>query len=189
MPRIREFDPDVALDQAMKVFWQKGYGNTSIEDLVAATGVNRHGLYAEFESKHKLFLACLDHYQDVIVGSAFGVVEQPNAALKNIRAYFAKITGHTGNLGCLMAVTASDVAPYSRQAAKKVEKFRTRLQTGFRTALTNAKANGEIADHVDAGKTADFLTGVTHGLSVMVRSSANPKMIANVTETALACLK
>ena len=189
MPRNREFEPDVVLDQAMHVFWQKGYDNTSIDDLVDATGVSRHGLYGEFESKHKLFLACLDHYQDVIVGSAFGIVEQQGASLKNIRAYFGRIAAHSGNLGCLMANTASDVAPYDRHAAKKVEKYRARFQAGFKTALSNAKKNKELPARFNAGKMADFLTGVTQGLSVMVRSSADPKMTMNVVDTALTCLQ
>ena len=191
MPRIREFDPAIALDQAMHLFWQRGYGNTSIEDLVVATGVSRHGLYDVFESKHKLFLACLDHYQKVVVGAdfAFGVVEQAHASLKNIRCYFTAISNHPGGLGCLMANTATDVAPYDKRAARKVEKFRARMRGGFKTALLNAKKAGEISAHVNADKMADFLTGVTQGLAVMARSSADPKMTANVVQTTLACLR
>src|SRR5271155_2380599 len=120
MPRVRDFDPDVVLVQAMKLFWRKGYGNTSVKDLVDVTGVNRHGLYDEFKSKHKLFLACLDHYQEAIVGSAFGTVERPGASLQAIRIYFQTVLAHSDSQGCLMANTASDVAPYDRQAARKV---------------------------------------------------------------------
>jgi TetR/AcrR family transcriptional regulator, transcriptional repressor for nem operon len=193
MPRAREFDPDDALQKAMSVFWQKGYANTSIDDLVDATGVNRYGLYGEFESKRGLFLACLDHYQETVVEEAFGVVEQPDASLKNIRAYFVRLlepaTTEQRKLGCLMVNTASDVAPYDKRAANKVEKFRSRLQTGFDVALSNAKARGELHDQFNTGPAADFLTGVAQGLSVMSRSHADPKMMANVVETTLACLK
>lgn len=84
MSRVREFNPDEALTKAMGVFWQKGYANTSIDDLVNATGVNRYGLYGEFESKRGLFLACLDLYQDRVVEMAFGIVEQPSASLNEV---------------------------------------------------------------------------------------------------------
>lgn len=177
----------------MGVFWEKGYANTSIDDLVAATGVNRYGLYGEFESKRGLFLTCLDHYQNEIVEMAFGVVEQPGASLTNIRDYFNMIIGPDpagrGNMGCLMINTANDVAAHDKRTAKKVEKYRTRLQSGFRKALSNAKANGELAARVDVERMADFLIGVVQGLSVMVRSRAQPKMIANVVATALSCLE
>ena len=193
MSRVREFDPAVALNKAMDVFWQKGYANTSIDDLVVATGVNRHGLYGEFESKRSLFLACLDHYQNEIVEMAFGVVEQPGASLSNIRAYFNMIGGPApagrGDMRCLMINTANDVAAHDKRAAKKVEKYFTRLQRGFRKALSNAKANGELATHINVEQMADFLIGVVQGLSVMVRSKAQPKMIANVVATALRCLE
>ena len=193
MPRTREFDPNDALSKAMGVFWQKGYANTSIDDLVSATGVNRYGLYGEFESKRGLFLACLDHYQDEIVEMAFGVVEKPDASLANIRAYFNLIIGPApagrSDMGCLMINTANDVAPHDKHAARKVEKYRNRLQSGFRKALSNARTNGELPARFDVERTADFLIGVVQGLSVMVRSRAQPKMMANVVTTALGCLE
>lgn len=193
MARIREFDPDEALDKAMKVFWQKGYANTSIEDLVSATGVNRYGLYDEFESKHGLFLAALDHYQNAVVGMLFGIVERPDASLAEIRAYFVKLvelsSSDMGKLGCLMANSASEVSPHDKRAANKVEKFRARLQRGFKNALSNAKITGELSAQVDVEQVADFLTGIMQGLSVMARSSANPKMMANVVEVALSHLQ
>jgi TetR/AcrR family transcriptional repressor of nem operon len=193
MARIREFDPDEALDKAMKVFWQKGYANTSIEDLVSATGVNRYGLYDEFENKHGLFLAALDHYQNAVVGMLFGIVERPDASLTEIRAYFAKLvklsSSEMGKLGCLMASCASEVAPHDERAANKVEEFRARLQLGCRNALSNAKAAGEFPAQFNVEPVADFLTGVMQGLSVMARSNTNPKVIKNVAEVALSHLQ
>ena len=53
MPRVREFDPDVALEKAIQLFWHKGYAETSMRDLVAHTGVAHAGLYSAFGSKRK----------------------------------------------------------------------------------------------------------------------------------------
>lgn len=193
MARTREFDSNEALEKAMKVFWQKGYANTSIEDLVSATGVNRYGLYDEFENKHGLFLAALDHYQSAVVGMLFGIVEQPRASLRDIREYFAKLvelsSTEMGKLGCLMANSASEVAPHDKRAANKIEKFRTRLQLGFKKALINAKDAGELPAQFDVEQTADFLTGVMQGLSVMARSHASPRMLENIVEVALSRLQ
>ncbi|HEY3327876.1 MAG TPA: helix-turn-helix domain-containing protein [Novimethylophilus sp.] len=193
MARIREFNPDEALDKAMRVFWQKGYANTSIEDLVSATGVNRYGLYDEFENKHGLFLAALDHYQNAVAGALFEIVERPGASLTDIRTYFAKLvelsSSEMGKLGCLMANSASEVAPHDERAANMVEKFRTRCQHGFKNALSNAKVAGELPTRCDVEAIADFLTGVMQGLSVMARSRANSRMMVNVVEVALSHLQ
>ena len=44
--RPRQYDPERALADAAKVFWKKGYAGTSLDDLAAATGMNRPSLYA-----------------------------------------------------------------------------------------------------------------------------------------------
>ena len=57
--RPRSFDPDAALDKARAVFWNLGYAATSLDDIAAATGLNRPSLYAAFGDKHALYLAAL----------------------------------------------------------------------------------------------------------------------------------
>jgi TetR/AcrR family transcriptional repressor of nem operon len=193
MARTREFDSNDALEKAMKVFWLKGYANTSMDDLVSATGVNRYGLYDEFESKRELFLTALDHYQNTVVGMLFGLVERPGASLTDIRAYLAKLvelsSSEMGRLGCLMANSANELALHDKRAANKIEKYRVRLQIGFKNALSNAKAAGELPAQFDIEPMADFLIGVMQGLSVLARSNADSRMMKNVADVALSCLR
>ena len=65
MGRPRAFDMDQALDQALHVFWEKGYAGTSITDLTEAMGINPPSLYAAFGNKEKLFKKALDRYEDL----------------------------------------------------------------------------------------------------------------------------
>ncbi len=60
--RPRAFDLDHALDQALQVFWQKGYEGASLSDLTKAMGINRPSLYAAFGNKEDLFRKVLDRY-------------------------------------------------------------------------------------------------------------------------------
>ena len=62
--RPRAFDPDVALDRAMHVFWAKGYEGASLSDLTRAMRINRPSLYAAFGNKEQLFRKVLDRYMD-----------------------------------------------------------------------------------------------------------------------------
>ncbi len=52
------------LDTAMHLFWRNGYGATSLQDLVGAMGLARSSFYQAFGSKRRLFLICLDRYQE-----------------------------------------------------------------------------------------------------------------------------
>src|SRR5690242_13288835 len=58
--RPRSFDPDAVLEKARAVFWNLGYAAASLDDLAAATGLNRPSLYAAFGDKRALYLAALD---------------------------------------------------------------------------------------------------------------------------------
>ena len=73
--RPRTFDADIALDKAMKVFWEKGYEGSSLPELTEAMGMNRPSMYAVFGNKENLFRLALDRY---------GATHDPlfNAALK-----------------------------------------------------------------------------------------------------------
>src|SRR5260370_7980702 len=56
--------PEERLDQAMRVFWEKGYYDTSIEELMGRTGLHRAPVYGEFGSKRRLFDATLPRSED-----------------------------------------------------------------------------------------------------------------------------
>src|SRR5437667_11195046 len=62
--RPRAFDPDVALERAMHVFWAKGYEGASLSNLTRAMRINRPSLYAAFGTKEELFCKVLDRYMD-----------------------------------------------------------------------------------------------------------------------------
>lgn len=192
MSRSREFDPLIALEKAMMVFWHKGYISTSIDDLVEATGVSRYGLYGEFGNKRELFLACLDHYQGTAVDGLFSIVEQPEAGLREIKFYFENIidaySQPQGKLGCLMCNSATEIAPHDKGVEKKINSAMRRLTSGFAAALENANNRGELKTGSNVQQTADFLTGILLGISVMARSGANKKMIANSVAMSLTSL-
>lgn len=192
MTRAREFDPAKALDDAMRVFWRKGYYATSIDDLVEATGVSRYGLYAEYENKRGLFLASLDHYRASVIERLATVLRQPGASLGAIRAFITDLGAlaakPSGRLGCLLWNTASEVAPHDKAAALKVADFTTMLTSGFRSALGRAAARGELATPFDVEREADFLTGVAQTLSVMARSHTRPRAIAGFVAISLSTL-
>jgi TetR/AcrR family transcriptional regulator, transcriptional repressor for nem operon len=51
---------------AMKLFWEKGYGSTSVADVLREAGANSGSLYHYFPGKQELLLAVLGMYRDGI---------------------------------------------------------------------------------------------------------------------------
>src|ERR1700690_2615544 len=60
--RPRAYDPQTALHRATDRFWRSGYSSTSLDEICAATGMNRPSLYAAFGDKHTLYLKALEGY-------------------------------------------------------------------------------------------------------------------------------
>ncbi|MCF4167472.1 TetR/AcrR family transcriptional regulator [Zavarzinia compransoris] len=140
MPRTKSHTPHSLADDALAVFWNAGFGATSMDDLVRATGVSRHGIYGDFGGKRALFLACFDRYQDLVVTPAFAAVERPGAGLAEISAYFEHQIGAAEALGlpgpgCFVANAATEVAPHDAGVREKVAQHNDRLRRGFANAL------------------------------------------------------
>src|SRR4028119_1170733 len=54
------------IEAAMELFWLKGYGSTSISDILSRSQVNSGSLYHYFPGKQDLLVAVLESYRDGI---------------------------------------------------------------------------------------------------------------------------
>jgi TetR/AcrR family transcriptional regulator, copper-responsive repressor len=62
MGRPKKFNRQGVLEKALPVFWRRGFADASLHELEQATGVNKSGLYSEFEDKEDLFIQSLRYY-------------------------------------------------------------------------------------------------------------------------------
>ena len=51
MGRPKKFSRKGVLEKALPVFWRRGFADASLHELEQATGVNKSGLYSEFEDE------------------------------------------------------------------------------------------------------------------------------------------
>src|SRR5471030_2437736 len=61
--RPRAYQPEVALGKALDLFRKDGFAATSLDDLSAATGMNRPSLYGAFGDKRELYLKSYARYR------------------------------------------------------------------------------------------------------------------------------
>lgn len=87
MVRTKQFDNHAALDEAMQLFWERGYHATSIQDLVDRLGVNRQSLYDTFGGKDQMFLAALERYREIQAAPVRRLLEREGPALEVLREF------------------------------------------------------------------------------------------------------
>ena len=194
MPKPRTYERSELIKAAMEQFWAHGFYATSIRDLVAVTGVSRHGLYAEFEDKHGIFLAALETYLETFVEEAFGRVEEDAASVRQIRDYFeylialAEENGLPGP-GCLMANSMVEVGPHEEAFKAVIQRHLDRLRAGFAEALKNGQKRGEVEASLDVQRFAEFLAISAQGLWSASRMISDGAHLRAYVDTLLAPLE
>lgn len=190
MPRTTSFTSEQLSDRALQHFWVNGFHASSMDDLVKATGVSRHGIYNSIGGKKALFLACFDRYQQSVVTPAFEVVEAPDATLQSVSDYFERqiSLGENAGLpgpGCFVANSATEVAPGDPDVMAEVARHNDRLHRGFASALQNT------APHLDPQRThelADVMVIFTNGLWTKSRSIGDGDALRKAVQSFLTLL-
>jgi TetR/AcrR family transcriptional repressor of nem operon len=194
MARPRQFDPDEVLDRSMREFWQRGYRETSVDDLVEVTGVNPGSLYHAFPGgKRGLFLEALDRYSKLVVPEKMGALESAGAGLAELRAYFDglvdDLTTPEGRVGCLMVNSTMELAAEDSEVGAVVRDHMGRLERNAERALRNARRRGEIPEHVSPRAKATQLMATGMGLMVVGKTDPGRKVLDTIVDTAFADLR
>ncbi len=172
---------EMLLDRAIELFRRQGYSATSTAELVAELGVNRKSMYAEFGSKQQLFEAALERYSAIHLSRVLSPIEAPDANAATIRTafdgYASASEGRFAGLGCLMANTAVERAALDPGAARFVDAYLDRMTKGFRRALENARAEGDVDESADLDDLAANFAMVVVGISALIRAKAPPALV------------
>lgn len=194
MARPKQFNPDEALEEAMHVFWHKGYEATSMEDLVTAMHINRGSLYATFGGKRELFLKAMDRYcTGGGIGSRIAILNEPGPALPLVRRFIEAMLefGLSDPLrrGCLIANTAMELASHEKGIARKVSGRLQMAEDAFFKLLTRAKREGELAKSKDPRALARVLVTMMQGTIVMIKAGTPADVVRQTARTALSILE
>ena len=160
----------------MGLFWRQGYEGTSTQELVDLLEINRNSMYSEFGSKRGLFDAALAHYEQTWIDRNFGPLEIQGSGLteiENVFDHYARIgRGKRSGLGCMLTNAAVELAGVDPESRRTARRFMGRVTRAFERALSNAQGAGEVADGVNAGLEARYLTATWLGMLVLARSKA-----------------
>src|SRR6476661_593631 len=188
MGRPRTFDLDQALDQALQVFWEKGYAGTSISDLTEAMGINPPSLYAAFGNKEKLFKKALDRYEDLrdqILEEAFAAPTAREAIQRLLEDTAERLGDKCSPRGCLMVQGALSGGEECEAVKQDLAFRRAGVEALIRKRLKRAKREGDLPSNVDAAVLARFVATVMHGMAVQAAGGAAPKELRAIVNTAL----
>ncbi len=192
MARTREFDVDDTLAKAVELFWQKGYEETSVRDLVKFTGVAHAGLYSAFGGKQGLFTAALRKYVDENITEMFAGLEHPQSGRAAIEAIFrglvSSIRSGGTSWGCFVVNTAVEFSGERGEVGDLVRQTFERQVEAFRAALDRARDRGEIRDNLDTAQISNSFVVTFYGLSSLARADASEASLKHAAEAAISLM-
>lgn len=169
------FNRDVALRQAMLVFWRHGYEATSLTDLTAAMHVTPPSIYAAFRSKKSLFLEAVRLYVGEPSVSSRIINDAPTA-IDAVRGLLeASVVGFTGEEtppGCLLASAAISCSTEAADVQAELSGIRLGIETQLRERLARGVREGELNAATDVEAIAAHVMAVIQGLSTLARDGA-----------------
>jgi len=189
--RPREFCVDQALAQALRVFWEKGYEGTSLNDLTEAMGITRPSLYAAFGNKEALFRKALDLYEVEKLAYIRQALEKPTArgvAETMLRGSVDNVMSASGNEphGCMGVITSVACGPESQSVREEVVKRGDAGKKALADRFERAKEEGDLPAHVDTEGLMRVLIAMLQGISVQASQGASREELDRLVESGLA---
>jgi len=175
MPRKKDFDEEEILEKAMVLFWQKGYHDTSIKDLIAYLGISNASIYNAFGGKKELFQRTLEVYRNNQLG---GLREHLHAqareqkAVKDVlRNMFLKLIrddrADEDCKGCFIVNTTTELVPADPYIQQEIQNHKLEIEKVFYDFLAYGVEQGQIQPDKNITMVSKLLYTLMTGLRVL----------------------
>ena len=191
--RPRAFEPETALAQAMDVFWDQGFAATSLDDVSAATGLNRPSLYGAFGDKRALYLQAYGQYRKR-VNETFQPMFAARAPLRVklrrilVAALDLYLSGEEGPRGCFTVLSAASDAIADPDLHSVVGEAIAGTDRAFARLFTAAREAGELPASADPRRLARIASATLHTLSIRARARIPRAEILPIVDDAVTTL-
>jgi TetR/AcrR family transcriptional repressor of nem operon len=184
--RPKQFDPDKAVDEAVEVFWHKGYAATTPQDLVAGLGIGKGSLYNTFGSKQALFEQALRRYGDQRTAALADLLNEPGPVKPLLARALRRLTGADPGRplgkGCLAVSTAA-----TADDTVITKDMFDRMEVLLRQAVERGLSTGELSTD-DPGRAASLLLSTIISLNVLAKASDTSERMPRIIDAVLATL-
>jgi TetR/AcrR family transcriptional regulator, copper-responsive repressor len=191
--RPRAYDPDKALAKATAVFWDAGFAATSLDELSAATGMNRPSLYGAFGDKQALYGKALAGYRAgarAAMTEALGPGVPLGEALRRVYQSALAMYLPPGKppRGCFMIGTAVTEAVLDDGVRESLSEGLRDIDRAFEARFRLAREDGELPADADPAALARLASGILYFLAVRSRTGEPRATLEATAEAGIALL-
>ena len=135
MPKVKQFDEKKVLEEAMNLFWKKGYHATSIQDLVSNLGINRSSIYDTYGGKKELFDQSFELYRTEGMAGLAAFFKKQTSVKGGLQKLFEssikESLSDSDKKGCFVVNTTTELIPGDEAIQTILEKNKAAYEKMF----------------------------------------------------------
>lgn len=163
------------IETACQAFGQKGYEATSVDDLLAETGVSPSNFYYHFASKEELAVEVLESIFERSREKFGPLYERPDLKagekLKQLHALFVqRMERNRCCGGCPLGNLAAELSDVSPRFRERIGAFFQECMDGIERIIRQGIQEGEFRADLDPRAAAALLFGSLEGLMLVAKS-------------------
>src|SRR6478735_2083106 len=187
--RPRAYEPDVALGKALDLFRKDGFAATSLDDLSAATGMNRPSLYGAFGDKRELFIKSYQRYRDDARAAMIDIFRGELPIRERLARVYAialdiYLSGESPR-GCFTVMTAASEAVFDPEIRGMVLEGFVELDKAFAACFRQAREKGELPESADAIVLSQLASATIHTIAIRARAGVPRKELEAIVKGAI----
>jgi len=184
--RPKTFDETEALTSAMHYFWNNGYDNTSLDNLLETMNIKKSSFYATFKSKEEIFSRCLELYRNSMLSQLNNLNQEigPKQTLLMLTNMTITELKESGKVkGCLLVNSGQECYKKYEQLSQQIALEFDFFQKLFTTFVKEAQEKKEILNPKDATMIAGRYINTLNGLIVSIQAGISDEQIDNIIES------
>ena len=189
MGRPLQIKEELVVDEAMKLFWENGFSQTSTRDIIKVTGISNGSFFNSFGDKSNLYLKCLIRYRDIYMDKLEDMLTTDELfinKLKKILLYVVrKEKSKNSYVGCFHFNTVFDKTIQDKEIQLLSNKIGRSVEVMFKNAIQTAIRRNEVKKSVRAENLTQYILTLISGLRVLLRTNPNRNVVSNIIETTI----
>ena len=170
------------IENSLQLFSVKGYYNTSVSDILDATGLTKGGLYGHFASKEDIWYAVYDEAVSIWKGLVFRGIRNDSDPLERIEKFIENdLLDYLGadvfEGGCFFLNMLVELSGQSASMSRQILRGFVRLSALLRTWLQEAAQEGLLKEALDLKETANFIIISLNGAAALYISSRDRSIL------------
>ena len=188
--RPRAYQPEIALGKALDLFRKDGFAATSLDDLSAATGMNRPSLYGAFGDKRELYIKSYRRYRADARAAMADIFRDELPIRQRLARIYAValdiyLSGESGPRGCFTVMTAASEAVSDPDIRAMVLEGFAELDKAFAACFRLAQEKGELPDNADPAVLAQLASATIHTIAIRARARVPRKELEAIVNGAI----